>query len=371
MTFTTYVGSYTAPGHPDGIHVLESDAETGRFRVLGALAAVEQPIYMALNRDATMLYTAAVRTAFGPATRNGGLAAFRLGGARGERLELVDALPTGWTGPCHLSLDPAERTLVYAEYTCGTAGYVDLRADGTFDPACGAASETVNPRTQVKHEGVGPNLPRQNAAHAHCAVVTPDGKYLLVVDLTFDRVVAYDFAHRAEGLREVPAASIDTRRFAPGAGPRHIVFHPNGRLAFVVFELHSRVASFRYTGEGFELVEIHDLIPSAARDVSKAAAVKISADGTQVFCSNRGDDSIAVFDLDPATGRMEHLNTAKLEGRFPRDFEFFPGGRFCLVGLKESWRIASYAYDRAKGTFERVMAEEGIFRPLYFRFRTV
>ncbi len=369
MRYITYVGGYTSAEHPQGIHVLESDAETGAFRVVHVIDTVQQAIYMTLNRDCTMLYSTLARTAFGADRRNGGIAAFKLN-ATGEQLELVNEIPTGWSTPCYITLDPAEKALVYAEYACGTAGYADLRADGSIEPACAAASCTINPRCQVQHVGEGPNKPRQDSAHAHCALVTPDGKYQLVVDLTLDKIVAYDFVNRAQGLKAVPAASIDTGKIAPGAGPRHIVFHPNGKLVFVLFELHNLVASYRYTGEGFEFLDIQSLLPKDVTGLSKAAAIKLSEDGSQVFCSNRGHDSITVFNVDAATGKLEYLNNSRLGGKFPRDFEFFPGGKFCLVGLKEDWRVASFAYDKTNGSFTPVAAAEGIHRPLFFKFKT-
>ena len=88
-----------------------------------------------------------------------------------------------------------------------------------------------------------------------------------------------------------------------------------------------------------------------------------------MLCSNRGHDSISVFNADPDTGRMERINIAKLGGKFPRDFQFMPGGRFVIAGLKESWRIASYAYDAEHGTFEEAARLEDIYRPLYFAFK--
>lgn len=369
MKYTTYVGSYTDDRHRDGIHILESDAETGSFRQLAAIDTLANPTYMALNRDCTRLYTVLGRPHFGPKGRNGGLAAFTLN-AGGDRLTLLNEIPTGWTVPCHVALSPDEKSLVYAEYSCGTAGFADLRPDGSIDPVFAGAPNAVDGRFQVQHVGEGPNKPRQDRAHAHCSVVTPDGRFQLVVDLTLDKVVAYDFVHRAQGMRAVPAATIDTGRVAPGAGPRHILFHPNGKFAFVIFELGNLVASYRYTGEGFEFVELKDLLAKGFTDFSKAAAVKLSEDGSQLFCSNRGHDSITVFNVDASTGRMEFLNNAKLGGQFPRDFEFFPGGRFCLVGLKESWRVASFAYDRVKGAFDLVASMEGVYRPLFFKFKT-
>ena len=368
MKYTTYVGSYTGDARTDGVHIFESDAETGDFRTMRVIDTLRNPTYMALNRACTRLYTVCDCPDLAKGWLSGGLAAFAVEG-QGDRLTQIDRVLTGWGTACHVSLDPAERAVVYADYGSGTAGYVDLKGDGLFDHACAGQPGRVLAPYQVRHVGDGPNKPRQDHAHPHCAVVTPDGKFLMIVDLTLDKIVAYDFAHRAEmGLKEVPAATIDTRKLAPGAGPRHIVFHPNGQFAYVVFELLNKAASFRYTGEGFEFVEIKELLPDGKSDFSKAAAIKISEDGTQLFCSNRGQDSITVFNLDPATGRMEFLNNAPLDGKFPRDYAFMPGGKFCLVGLKESWRVASYAYDKSKGTFAKVAQMEGVYRPLFVTF---
>ena len=190
-----------------------------------------------------------------------------------------------------------------------------------------------------------------------------------MVDLSLDKVVAYDFANRAQGLKAVPSATIDTSRIAPGAGPRHIVFHPNGRLAFIVFELGNLVASYRYTGEGFEFVEKRSILPEGTLCNSKAAAIHLSEDGSQVLCSNRGHDSITAFNVDAETGRLEWLANTKLDGQYPRDFQFMPGGKFILAGLKESWRLASYAYDARTGKLEEVARRDGIYRPLFFAFK--
>lgn len=371
MKYVTYVGSATDAQHPEGFHIFESDAETGAFSLLGAIGTLQNPIYMALTRDCTRLYSAAGSPAFGPRGRDGGLVAFAV---KDDRLEFVNEIPTGWTTPCHVALDPQEKALVYAEYSCGTAGFANLNADGSIDTAYAGRPGEIDPRFQVRHVGDGPNKPRQDAAHCHCSIVTPDSRYQMVVDLTLDQVKAYDFANRAQGMKEVVSATIRTQPL--GAGPRHVVFHPNGKFMFVIFELGNLVASYRYTGAGFTFVCQHPLMHEAkGMEGCKAAAIKVSEDGTQLFCSNRdisqqGYDSISVFNIDPATGELTFVNNAKFAGSFPRDFEFMPGGKFCLVGLKMSSCVASYAYDKVHGTFTEVQRFENIFRPLYFKFKT-
>lgn len=352
MKYITYVGHAT-DAKKEGIRILESDAETGRFSLRRTIH-VENPIYMAINRAKTRLYTALSDPAFGGRGANGGLAAFAI---EGDNLVKINALGTHYTTPCHVSLAPDEKALVYAEYGQATAGYVALGDDGALK----------GPPVSVKITGpTGPSKPRQDKPHAHCAVVSPDSRHLCVVDLGIDQLKLYDWAARKDGLKECAMRTLRTQ--PAGAGPRHILFHPNGKLAFILFELENLVTSYRYDGETFQAVQQLSLVPEAFNDFSKAAALKLSEDGTQLFCSNRGHDSIAVFAVDPASGALTRLNIMKLGGAFPRDFTFMPGGKFLLAGLKMSGILRSYAYDAASCTLEPVMDMPGLYRPLYIGF---
>jgi len=352
MKYIAYVGHQTDEKE-EGIRILEADADTGRFRQL-RLIHLQNPIYMALNRAKTRLYTSFSDPTYGPRGKTGGLAAYAV---KGDDLVKINALGTGATTPCHVSLAPDEKALVYAEYSGATAGFVEIGEDGALK---GSVVQTAIT------DPTGPNKPRQDKPHAHCAVVSPDGKNLCVVDLGVDQVKVYDWQNRAGGLKELPSRTIHTT--PAGAGPRHIIFHPNGKLAFVIFELENYVTSYKYDGESFRPVHQLSLLPAGFTEFSKAAAIKISEDGTQLFCSNRGHDSIAVFAVDSDTGALALLNIIKLGGAFPRDFEFMPGGKFLLAGLKMSGILRSYAYDASKCTLEPVMEMGGLFRPLFMKF---
>lgn len=352
MKYIAYVGHQTDDKN-EGIRILEADAETGRFRQR-RLLHVPNAIYMAINRAKTRLYTSFSDPAFGPRGKSGGLAAYAI---KGDDLVKINALGTGASTPCHVSLAPDEKALVYAEYGGATAGFVELADDGALK---GPAVQTCIT------DPAGPNKPRQDKPHAHCAIVSPDSKNLCVVDLGVDQVKVYDWADRANGLKEIPSRTIHTT--PAGAGPRHILFHPNGKLAFVIFELENYVTSYRYDGESFRPVQQLPLLPAGFTEFSKAAAIKLSEDGKQLFCSNRGHDSIAVFAVDPDTGLIALLNIMKLGGAFPRDFEFFPGGKFLLAGLKMSGILRSYAYNSSKCTLEPVMDMAGLYRPLFIKF---
>lgn len=233
MKYVTYVGTYT-DAKKEGIHIFETDADTGTFRPIGLVSGIESPIYLSLSKTRPLLYAAQGMPEYGAPAQNGAVAVYAI---KGDTLIPINHKPIGVTVPCYIALDPDEKALVFAEYTNAVAGVFELNADGSL-----ADSSPVT----VKHTGHGPDKKRQEKAHAHCSVVSPDGKYLCVVDLGIDRVKVYDFVNRRGGLKEVEKLTIAS---AGGAGPRHLIFHPNRKLAFLLHELNNTVSSFFYTGD--------------------------------------------------------------------------------------------------------------------------
>ena len=239
----------------------------------------------------------------------------------------------------------------------------------------------------VRHEGCGVSSPRQDSAHAHCVQFAPDGKYLFAVDLGLDEVKAYD----PDSLAEI---ADKTLQVAPGHGPRHLVFHPSGAWAAVDFELANRVALYRYRdGEAacaarppyqrvveecaarppypcaFEECANLSTLPDNFKGHSQCAAVKFSEDGGELYVSNRGHDSLAVFAVDAATGMLARRGVLRLGGSFPRDFAFAPGGKLLVACLKKSGVVRTYAYDRAACRLAPHADLAGLYRPLFALFR--
>lgn len=354
MKHVTYVGCYT-DDKKEGIYILESDDETGAFRLLGAVSGIENAICLAVNKKKTLLYAGQGLPEYGTKAVNGVVAAY---GIRRDALVPLNHKRLGVTPPCHVALDPVERALAFAEYKNAVAGVFDLDADGSL---------ADTPPVTVRHSGNGPDPKRQAQAHAHCAEVSPDGRHLCVVDLGIDRVKVYDFPGRAGGLQERSELTINC---AGGAGPRHILFHPNRKTAYLLHELNNTISSFVYTGDAFTRVQTLSTLPADFKDFSKASAVKFSPDGHRLFGSNRGHDSIAAYDIDPATGKMSLLAISRLAGQSPRDFEFMPGGRFVLLGHENSNALMSYAYDRATGRFTPAHGPFALYRPVYVKFGT-
>lgn len=337
----------------EGIHILTCNPETGAFRRVGILKGVNGTTYFAINRAGTKLYSMIADPARTGAF-NGAIVCYAIAG---DTLREVNrqAIPAGV--PCYIALDHQERALVWADYGNAIAGVTALRPDGGIDTSIAPVA--------VQHFGCGPDKSRQEKAHAHCAALTPDNRFLGVTDLGMDEVFFYDFANWRSGLREVPQLTIHT---APGAGPRHFVFHPNGKLMFLINELNNTVSSYRYDGKTFTELCTRSTLPAGFTAFSKCAAIKLSTDGSLLFASNRGHDSIAIFAVDAETGTLTLRRIAKLAGKFPRDFELMPGERFMLVGHKMSDEIVSYAFDRRRATLKPVFGPLSVHRPLCFKF---
>jgi 6-phosphogluconolactonase len=352
MKVVTYVGCYT-DAKKEGIHIFESDTETGAFRPVGLVSGIENAICLSLNKSRTLLYAGLGLPEYGEHKQNGAVAAYAV---KGDTLLPLNHRPVGVTPPCYVALDPSEKALVFAEYTHAVAGVFELAPDGRIADA---------PPVTVTHTGSGPDPKRQEKAHAHCAEVSPDGQNLCIVDLGTDRVNVYDFPNRASGLKEKPALTLAS---AGGAGPRHIVFHPNRKTAYLLHELNNTIASFLYTGDAFIHVQTLPMLPPDFTGYSKASAVKLSADGRRLFGSNRGHDSIVAYDIDPDTGKMAWVAISKLAGQSPRDFEFMPGGKFVLLGHENSNELMSYAYDPASGKLTPAHGPFALHKPVYIKF---
>lgn len=313
MKRKVYVGQY-AGGDTCGINVLSVDDATGEIESVDFSGNLSNTLWLTLSQDASHLYAA----------RDRGITVFDMQDAH---LKMTAQYEIGHTQPCHMSLSGDGRRLYFAEYSDSVCGIVDLISGKV---------------SSVELSGGGPNLPRQEKSHAHCAIETPDGNHLCVVDLGSDAVLLFD------PVTLEPHGKVDTE---PGAGPRHLVFHPCGRFAFLVYELGNIITSFRYSEGVFSPIETLPILPPDFTGHSQAAALKISSDGRRLFATNRGHDSVVTLDFDPDAERMTLAAMSPLGGSWPRDFTFLPGERIALACLEREGEVRAFCYDRETGGF--------------------
>ena len=341
------VGCNTGSPDKDALKVLECDTETGAAKIVQSLNGCEGTTYFQLSKDGKSLYSAVGEKR--DEKSHGSLVKFDLEGHRiGAMTRLAD-LPC--ETPCHIALSPDESFVSFAAYLSGTYGAMG-------NP--GTVKSAVLPDDEV-----GPRADRQKKAYAHQTFYTPNRELMGVCDLGCDRINFYEYK-KDSGL-EKPVLTI---KADPGDGPRHALFSNDGKFLFVVNELSSTVTSYAFGGAGFTRIGKWSMLPEGctlkATD-TKAAAIKLTADGKILMASNRGHDSIAFYAVND-DGTLTLKNVAKLTGEFPRDFELMPGEKFMVVGHKMSNEIQVYAFDREKCTLTPVGEPIPCWRPLCFKF---
>ncbi|NMM29951.1 MAG: lactonase family protein [Cellulomonas sp.] len=234
-----WVGTYPAAGAGspaglgEGIWRVELDAGSGTFGGAELVAVTPSPSFVAAHPSGRVLYavgelTAGTVTAFSEPSRTSVDPAPH-DPAPGP-LAVLDVVDSGGADPCHLLLAPDARTLYVANYSSGTLGVLPLDADGRFTVEVRAQSGPVQ---VFGHAGSGPDASRQDGPHAHFVAIAPGGQFVVVADLGTDELRRYA-RDTASGL--LAAAGI-AATLPPGTGPRHLVFAPDGRTAYVVGEL--------------------------------------------------------------------------------------------------------------------------------------
>jgi len=201
----------------------------------------------------------------------------------------------------------------------------------------------------VRHAGPpGPHPTRQDRPHPHQIPFDPGGPFALVNDLGLDRTYVYRL-DRAPGRlvpNDPPFVSA-----APGAGPRHLAFHPSRRFVYVLNEIDSTIQAYGYDGERGVLsaLERVSTLPSGWRGENSTAQIVANPSGRFVYASNRGHDSIAIFGVDEASGRLTPAGHEPTRGRTPRNFDLDPKGAFLLAANQDSDTVVPFRVDPATG----------------------
>ncbi len=245
-------------------------------------------------------------------------------------LALINMMSAEGRSTCHLTTDPSGNFLYAANYSSGC--FTEFRLSGG----------RIVERTQViHHEGFGPNRIRQDGPHPHFTGITSDGRFLAVIDLGIDAIVCYPIDPE-QGL-EV-ADPIVNKISPPGSGPRHLVFDSSGAIAYLVNELGNSVISMSYKDGRFIPIQSCSTLPRLVDCETKASAIRLSRDEKYLFASNRGYDSIAVFELD-GNGGIDAIDYVLTNGSQPRDINLLPGSTMLVAGHELSDLVVFFDYD--------------------------
>ncbi|PYP64729.1 MAG: 6-phosphogluconolactonase [Gemmatimonadetes bacterium] len=351
-----YVGTYTEGGRTDGIYLVRFDTRSGELRQVGAVNAGENPSFLAIHPNGRVLYAVnEVEKRDGKAT--GGVSAFAIAGESGSLTRINEQSSEGGA-PCYVSVDRRGRVVLVANYAGGNVALLPIQKAGGLAPATNVA----------QHQGTGPNAERQEAAHAHSIVTDPSNRFALSADLGIDRVMLYRLDAEGGELHHVESGDAHLR---PGAGPRHLAFHPKLPLVFVANELDSTVTTLRFDGDRGALTPLATVstLPAGWTGTNYPADIHIAMSGRTLYVSNRGHNSIAVFSVAPATGVLALLQTIPTEGDWPRNFSLDPTGRWLLVANQKSGSVVVFARDRDSGRLTLTQRRLALPSPVCLRFR--
>ncbi|MFE9126448.1 lactonase family protein [Streptomyces sp. NPDC003328] len=317
-----YVGTYTSvEGGGKGIGLATYDPGTGGITGTGTLSGVADPSYLAVHPDGHTLYAVDEREA--GAVTAVGLPDHRILGSRG----------TGGAGPCHLSVHPSGRWLLSANYGSGSVAVHRVETSG----ALGELTDVVT------HSSPSPG-PGQQGPHAHQVVTSPDGGHVLAVDLGTDTVYTYRLDPSGGTLTEVSQAH--TR---PGAGPRHLTFHPNGRFAYLANEVDDTAVVCAYDPASGRLVPGDPQSTGTGKGTNYPAQFVVSADGAYAYLANRGHNTLTRYAIEAGGARLRLLDSVPVGGDFPRHIALSPDGGLLFAANQRSGTVTVFHLDRASG----------------------
>ena len=319
-----------------GIHRYHLDLGSGKLAWVGVTGDVTNPSFLAIHPSRRFLY-AVNEVSRVKGKRSGAVSAFAIDAQTGG-LTLLNQQLSGGAGPCHLVVDAKGKHVLAANYGGGSVCALPIGADGRLGEATAF----------VQHEGRSVNPKRQTAPHAHSINLDAASRFAFAADLGLDKVLVYRFDAAMGTLapNDPPFAAV-----APGSGPRHFAFHPNGRFAYVISEMGNTVTAFRYHADRGALAELQTIttLPEGYGGESYTAEVQVHPSGKFLYGSNRGHNSIAIFAIEATTGKLRPVGHQPTQGDWPRNFGIDPTGAYLLAANRRSNNIVVFRIDAATG----------------------
>ena len=348
-----YVGTYTnTAAKSEGIYSYLMDPDTGALSRAGSFKS-DNPSFLTIDASRRFLYAVNEIGDF-LGKPSGGVSAYAID--KLGNLRLLNEQATQGADPCYLTIDEKKRTLLVANYTGGNVSVLPVRSDGTLGMVCEVQ----------QHEGSGPKE-QQKGPHAHCIILDRSQRHALSADLGIDKVLIYNF-DRATG--KLTPGKQPFAELQPGAGPRHLAFHPSGKYLYVISELDSSMAAFKYNEQDATLTHIDTVstLPSDFSGASYCADVHVSTSGKFLYGSNRGHNSIVVFEIDSGSGKLKLVEHVSTQGDWPRNFTLDPSGKFLLVANQRSDNVVSFSIDAQTGRLKPTGHIESIPAPVCLKF---
>jgi 6-phosphogluconolactonase len=326
-----FVGTYTNTGSK-GIYVYKFDVANGKAHLISNTDSVVNPSYLAVSYNSQYVY--AVNETGGD--QPGSVSAFSFDKKSG-RLTFINRQASGGDHPCYLTVHKSGRWMVVGNYSGGNLSVLPVAENGSLQPL-----------TQLfQHSGSSINIERQQKAHVHATVFSPAQNYLFSTDLGTDEITSYKFNPALDKPLQLSKQYVIKSK--SGSGPRHLVFHPKGKLAYVVEELSGSVTAYKYYNGNLIFIQRISTHPKSYKGPFGSADIHVSPDGRFLYVSNRGDaNSIAIFSID-FTGKLLWKGYQSTMGVHPRNFVIDPSGKYLLVANRHTNNIIVFKRNKNTG----------------------
>jgi 6-phosphogluconolactonase len=347
--FLVYVGTYTDSGSK-GIYAFRFDSATGKLSPIGLAAETDAPSFLAVDPANRFLYAANELDEF-QGKSDGAISVYAIDRKSGALTRIQQVSSGGW-GPVYLSFDKQARHLLVANYGAGNIAVFAIDKDGKL------GSRTA----LVQHEGSKENPPRP-----HSVKLTTDDRFALVPDLALEQMFVYRFDSAKGSLVQNDPKSAAVNR---GSGPRHFAIAPTGKFVYLGEENSSEVTVFSFDPRNGALHQIQAVstLPPGYSTPNTTAEVLLDAKGRFLYVSNRGEDTIVRFAVDPTNGKLTFVDRTPTGGKTPRGFAFDPTGNWLLAGNQASNTITVFRVDPASGQLTSTGESAQVVSPVYVLF---
>lgn len=327
--YLVYIGTYTQ-SRGKGIYAMRFQPATGKLTRPVLAAETPSPSFLAVHPSQKFLYAVNEHEEKDLPGKNNTVSAYSIDPKTGS-LKFLNKVSSQGEGPAHIAIDPTGKALLALNYRSGSVALLPILPDGQLGEATAVD----------QHHGSGPDKQRQAGPHAHGAVFSPDNRFALVAEHGIDEVMVYRFDPVKGSL--IPNDP-PFYKATPGAAPRHLAFHPNGKIVYALNELGSTVTVLAYGAEGGTIRSIQEIttLPAGFSGANSTAELQVDRTGKFLYASNRGDDSIAVFAIDPGNGTLTAVERVSTQGKTPRNFSLDPTGAFLFAANQNSDNIVLF-----------------------------
>ena len=348
-----FIGTYTEHegSQSQGIYIYRMDPLSGKLTFDNMVKGVINPSFLEIHPQRNFLY-AVNEVQYSGGRTGGGVSAFSI---TPDKIDFLNDQFSYGTDPCYLSVEQTGQFALVANYSSGSIAMLPIQSGGRLGPAFDV----------IQHAGSSAHPERQTGPHVHCILPDPTNRFAIAVDLGLDKLVVYQLDLENGKLRK--HTEIDVQ---PGAGPRHLTFHPNGQYAYLINELNSTIIGYRYDSANGAFAELQTVpaLPTDFHDENVCADIHISPNGNYLYASNRGHDSLVCFFIDENTGELIYRSHTPTGGQYPRSFAIDPSGTFLLVANQKTNNVITFRIDSESGQLAKTGQKIELSMPVCLKF---